>query len=145
MGLGDGEVDSEWDELAGERELDHVGDRVPGLVLGFPGARPEVRRDDDGVEAEQRRGDGRLGGEHVERSTRHRSLAQRFGERRLVDDPATGDVDDAQPRLGLEQQLPTDQPRRLGGLRQVDGEEVGFGDDLFERHQLDTAEPRPFW
>ena len=67
-------------------------------------------------------------------------VADRLGERRLVDDPAAGDVDDAQARLGLEQQVATDQPGRLGGLRQVDREEVGLGDDLVEGHQLDAAQ-----
>ena len=67
------------------------------------------------------------------------AVADRLGEGRLVDDPAPGDVDDAQRRLGLEQQVATDQPRRLGGLRQVDREEVGLGDDLVERHQLDAT------
>ena len=54
--------------------------------------------------------------------------------------PPRATLIDAQPRLGLEQQVATDQPGRLGSLRQVDGEEVGLGDDLLEGHQLDPAE-----
>ena len=96
-------------------------------------------RDDDRVEAEQRRLGGRFGGEDVEGGAGDDAVAERLGEGRLVDDPAAGDVDDAQPGLGLEQQVTTDQPGRLGSLRQVDGEEVGLGDDLLEGHQFDAA------
>ena len=138
VGLGGGEVDGERHELAGQGQLHHVGDRVAGLVLRLAGARPEVRRDDDGVELEQRRLGRRLGVEHVERGAGDDALAHGVGERRLVDDAAAGDVDHAQRRLGLEQQVATDQARRLGRLRQVDGEEVGLGDDLVERQQLDA-------
>ena len=140
VGLGDGEVDGERHELAGEGELHHVGDRVPRLVLGLPRARPEVRRDDHRVDAEQRRLRCRFGGEDVERCAGHVPVAERFGERDLVDDPTAGDVDHAQPRLGLEQQVATDQAGCLGSLRQMNREEIGLRDDLFERHQLDTAE-----
>ena len=86
---------------------------------------------------------GRFGGEDVEGGAGDRTVAERFGEGRLVDDPAAGDVDDAQAGLGLEQQFAADQAGRLGGLGQVDGEEVGLGDDLVEGHQLDPAEARP--
>ena len=138
VGLGGGEVDGERHELAGEGELHHVGDRVAGLVLRLAGAGPEVRRDDDGVELEQRRLGRRLGVEHVERGAGDDALADGVGERGLVDDAAAGDVDHAQRRLGLEQQVAPDQALRLGRLRQVDGEEVGLGDDLVERQQLDA-------
>ena len=66
------------------------------------------------------------------------AVADGVGERGLVDDAAAGDVDDAQRRLGLEQQVAADEARRLGRLRQVDREEVGLGDDLVERQQLDA-------
>ena len=124
MRLGDGEVDGERHELAGEGEQDHVGDRVAGLVLCLPGTCPEVRRDDDRVDAEQRRLGGRLGGEHVEGGAGDDAVTECLGEGSLVDDPAASDIDYPQSGLGLEQQLPADQPRRLGGLRQVDREEV---------------------
>ena len=90
------------------------------------------------VEPEQRRLGGRLAVEHVEGGAGDHAVADGVGERRLVDDAAAGHVDHAQRRLGLEQQVATDQARRLGRLRQVDGEEVGLGDDLVERQQLDT-------
>ena len=63
-----GEVHGEGHELALQREHDLLGDRLAGLVLRLGGRRPEVRRDDDRVELEQRRLGGGLGGEHVERS-----------------------------------------------------------------------------
>ena len=66
------------------------------------------------------------------------AVAHRVGQRRLVDDAAAGDVDHAQRRLRLEQQVAADQARRLRRLRQVDREEVGLGDDLVERQQLDA-------
>ena len=90
------------------------------------------------VEGEQRGLRRRLGVEHVEGGAGDRAVAHRVGQRGLVDDAAAGDVDDAQRRLGLEQQLAPDQALRLGRLREVDGEEVGLGDDLVERQQLDT-------
>ena len=97
-------------------------------------------RDHHRLDAEQRRLRRRLGGEDVEGRTGDRAVGERFGERHLVDDPAAGDVDDAQPRLGLEQQLTADQPCRFGSLREVDRQEVGLGDDLLEGHQLDASE-----
>ena len=103
-----------------------------------------MRRHDDRVDAEQGRVGGRFGGEHVERRSGHGAVADRLGEGRLVDDPAAGDVDDAQAGLCLEQQVTPDQPGGLGGLRKVDGEEVRLGDHLFERHQLDAADARTF-
>ena len=136
--LGGVDVDGERHELAGERQLDHRGDRVAGLVLRLAGARAEVRRDDDGVELEQRRLGHRLGREHVERRAGDHTVADALGEVALVDDAAAGDVDHAQLGLGLQQQIAVDQADGLGRLRQVDGEEVGLGDDLVEAEQLDA-------
>ena len=87
---------------------------------------------------EQRRLGRRLGGEHVERGAGDDTVAQALGQVALVDDAAAGDVDHAQRRLRLEQQVAVDQPGGLLGLRQVDREEVGLGDDLVERQQLDA-------
>ena len=49
---------------------------------------------------------------------------QRVGQRRLVDQPAAGGVDDDHAGLGGGQLLRADQAQRLRGLRQVDGDEV---------------------
>ena len=76
--------------------------------------------------------------EHVERGAGDHAVADAFGELGLDDDPAAGDVDHAQRRLGLEQQLAVDQAGRLLVLRQVDREEVARRHDLIERHQLDA-------
>ena len=78
--LGGTHVDGERHELAGERQLHHVGDRVAGLVLRLAGAGPEVGRDDHRVELEQRRLGGRLDVEHVERGTGDHAVADAVGE-----------------------------------------------------------------
>ena len=72
-------------ELAGERQADLLGDRVAGLVLRLAGAGAEVRRDDDLRELEQRRLGGGLAREHVEGGTADAAVADRLGQRLLVD------------------------------------------------------------
>ena len=52
--------------------------------------------------------------------------------------PPRGDVDETQAGLGLQQQIAIDEPDRLGRLGQVDREEIGIGNDLVEREQLDA-------
>ena len=76
---------------------------------------------------EQRRGRRRLGGEDVDRGTADAALADRLGERLLVDDPAPGGVHDPHAGLGVAEQLPAEQPDGLRGLGQVDGDEVALG------------------
>ena len=128
--LGRVDVDGERHEVAGERQLHHVGDGVARLVLRLAGARTEMRGDHDGVEPEQGRLGQRFGREHVEGCSGDDAVADRVGQRRLVDDAATGNVDDAKRRLGLEQQIAADQTRGLLVLRQMDGDEVGLADEL---------------
>ena len=127
------EVDGEGDELALEREHDLLGDGLAGLVLRFRGRHAEMRRDDHGVELEQRRLGGGLGGEHVERGAGDATLAHGIGERGFVDDPAARGVHDAQRGLGVREELGRDQARGIGRLRQVDGEEVGAADEVHDR------------
>ncbi len=81
---------------------------------------------------------GRLVVEHVERGAGDHAVADAVGEIGLDDDPAAGDVDDAQRGLGLDEQVAVDEAGGLLGLRQVDREEVGLADDLVERQQLDA-------
>ena len=59
-------------------------------------------------------------------------------ERLLVDDAATGGVDEHEARLDLRQLLLADHAERLGRLRQVDGDEVGLFEQLVESDQLDA-------
>ena len=143
VGLGGVDVDRPRHEVAGQRQLHHVGDGVAGLVLSLAGRRPEVRRDDDLRQVEQRRLGGGLGVEHVERGTGDHAVADALCEIGLDHDAAAGDVDHAQRRLGLEQQIAIDQPGRVLGLGEVDREEVGVGDHLIERQQLDAHLARP--
>ena len=104
---------------------DLLGDRVARLVLRLAGAGPEVRGDDDLGQVEQRRLGGRLAGEHVERGAADAAVADGVGQRVLVDDPAARHVDDALAGLGLGQVVGADHPDRLGGLDDVEGDEVG--------------------
>ena len=115
--FGSVDVDGEWHELAGQGELDHLGDGVAGLVLRLSRRRAEMRCDDHGIEPEQRALGHRLGREHVERGTTDAAGAYRLGEIVLVDDPTAGDVDDPQIRLGVGKQRGVDDPRRLLRLR----------------------------
>ncbi len=105
---------------------------TPGLLLGLVGGRPEVRRNDDGLELEQRRLGGRLGGEDVDAGTGDPSLLEGDRERVLVDDAAAGRVDDPHRRLDLAQGLVADQPDGLRRLRQVHGDEVADLEQLVE-------------
>ena len=95
-------------------------------------------RHDDAVQLEQRRRRARLHGEHIERGAGDLPIAD--GERQsiLVDDAAPSGVDDAQTGLGPRQQVLAHEPDRVGGLGQVDGEEVGHAHELVEAHQLDA-------
>ena len=130
VGFGGREIHRERHELAPQREHDLLCDGLPGLVLCFHGGRAEMRRDDYGVELEQRRLGGGLGEEHVERSSGDATLAHRVSQGDFVDDAPARGVHDAQGRLGVGQQLGGDEPERVRRLGQMDGEEVD------PRHQL---------
>ena len=110
--LGDSEVDGERHELAGEGELDHLGDRVAGLVLRLPGARPEVGRHDDRVEAEQGRVGGRFGGEHVEGGAGD-AFADRLGEADSSTIPPRATLTTRRPGLALSSRSRPISPRSL--------------------------------
>ena len=140
-----GDVDGVGHEVAPQRQHDLLGDRLPGLVLGLDGRGAEVRGDHHGLQLEQGALRGRLLGEHVDGGALHLTGDDGVRQRLLVDDPAPGDVDDADPRLGLGQQVPADQAHGLGGAGEVDGEEVGLGRHLGHRRQeVDTHLAGPF-
>src|SRR5690606_17262580 len=73
------DIDRVGDEVTGEREADRAGDSPTGLLLRLVGGRPEVRRDDDGLELEERARGRRLLGEDVEACTGDSTLADRVG------------------------------------------------------------------
>ena len=137
-GFAGGDVDGEGHEVAGQREHDLLGDHHAGLVLRLGRAGREVRRHDHPLEGEERRLGAGLLVEHIEGGAADPARADGAVERGLVDDPAPGAVDDAQPGLGLGQQLVADEPDALLGLQQVDRDEVGLADELVELDQLDA-------
>ena len=124
------------DQAALERSDDLLGDDHPGPVLRLVGRGGEVRRDDDLVELEQRAG-VRLGGEDVERGAGELARADRLDERVLVDQRAARGVDQARAVPHPRDRLAADQPARLVGQREVEGDEVGGGE-----HVLDVGSPR---
>ena len=131
--LGGGDVHGEGHEVAGQCQDHLLGDGDAGLVLGLGRRRPEVGGGHHARQREQRRVGARLGGEHVEGGPGHLAGLQRLVERLLVEDAAARGVDDAQARLGLGQEVAPDEPRGLGGLREMDGDEVARGHQLVER------------
>jgi hypothetical protein len=129
-------------ELALQREVDGLGDLHAGAVLGLLGRRPEVGGDDGVRQPEQRRVGLRLGVEHVDGGTGDDPVTQGIREVGLDDDATAGDVEQPRGRLHLGQPVAVEEPERLRRLRQVDGDEVGLGEDLVDGvHESDT-EPR---
>ncbi|GAA3130434.1 hypothetical protein GCM10017687_52300 [Streptomyces echinatus] len=92
----------------------------------------------DLVQLEERGVGAGLLGVHVEAGAGDPALLQRRVQRRLVDDSAAGRVDDAHARLDLAQRLVADQAEGLGGLGQMDGDEVGDLQQLVQRQHLDA-------
>ena len=125
-------------QLAGEGEPHRPGDGDTGLLLRLVGGRAEVRGGDDLVELEERGVGAGLLGVHVEAGTGDPALLEGGVQRLLVDDPAARGVDDPHRRLDLVQRLVADEAEGLGGLGQVDGDEVGDLEQLVEGQQLDA-------
>ncbi len=102
-----------------------------------------MRGHDDVVEL-QERARVRLGAEHVERRRRDLARAQCVEQSRLVDElPARG-VDDAGTLAELAEGLGVDRRARLGGEREVQGQEIGGGEHLvscLETLHPELAEP----
>ena len=89
---------------------------------------------------------GGLGFEHVERGARDPALADRVGERLLVDDAAPPGVDEPEGRLGvLRARRRTIRPTVSGVFGTWHDEEVGALDELLDRrHELDAELAGPF-
>ena len=125
-GLGRADVHGEGDELAGQRQLDLLGDRVAGLVLGFVGARPEVGRDHDRVELEERR--ARSSAPSRTRRARHRpTRPDRIASASAASStmPPRPTLMSGCPGLAFASRSASISPDRLGRLGHVDGHEVG--------------------
>ena len=84
-------------------------------------------RDDEQVRRLQQRvaGRRRLGVGDVERRREEAAVAQRAGERRLVDEPAPGGVDEDRAGLDGGEGRVVDEVARAGGERRVQGDDVG--------------------
>ncbi len=97
-----------------------------------------MRGDHDVRQPEQRAVGARLLGVDVDAGRADLARAQCVGQCGLLDQPAAGGVDDDHAALGHRQLLGRDHPQGLGGLGQVDGDEVGLAEQLLERDQPDT-------
>ncbi len=97
-----------------------------------------MRRGHHVVEGEQRRVGARLLDEDVEAGGGDAAVLEGLGERGLVDQAAAGGVDDPHAGLDLVQGVLADDPHGLGGLRQVDRDEVRGGE---QRVEVDEPDP----
>jgi hypothetical protein len=97
-----------------------------------------VRRDHDLRDLEQRAGRGRLGDVDVDARTPDVPAAHGLGQRVLVDEATPRGIHDDHAGLGEGQLVLADQAEGLGGLREVDRDQLGAAEQLVERHQLDA-------
>ena len=112
---------------------DLLGALIAGAVGGLGRGGPEVRGDHDlgvAIVHEQRVVGHRLGWEHVERGARDLAGVERRLQRGVVDEPAAGDVEHAHAVAHLGERLGVEEAFGLGGLGQVDGDEVGLRVDV---------------
>ncbi len=84
-----------WQQVVGHL----LGDLQGDVLLRLGGRRAQMRRATTFGGAEQRVLGRRLDGEHVEGGAGEPALAQRLGDRRLVDQPAARAVDQPRARL----------------------------------------------
>src|SRR5829696_5647046 len=129
------DVDRVRHELALQRQADRTGHRRPGLVLRLGRGGAQVRRDDGVGQAEQRAVGARLRGVDVEAGRRDLPGLEGVGQGRLVDQTAPRGVDDDDAALGRGELVGADQAHGLGGLRQVDRDEVRLPEQLLQGHQ----------
>ena len=129
---------------AEQQEIAHLlGDLDRDIDLRFAGRGAEMRGRDEVGRAEQGRGGGRLGLEHVERGAGDLAAVERLLQRRLVDQPAARAIDDPHAGLGLRQRLARQDAARLVGQRRVQGDEVGAAQQFVELDLLDPQLERP--
>ena len=124
---------------------DLVGDVEGDVHLRLAGAGAEVRRHHHLLELEQRiRGIRRLLGEHVDGGPGDVAVADRIGERLLVDDAAARDVDQARALAHPLELGGADHAAGGVGQRDVDGEEVSFRQQRLKVAELDARLLRAF-
>ena len=121
-----GDVDGVRDETTVESRDDLFRDDHSGPVLRLARRGCEVWCDDDVVELEQRPG-VRLFAEHVERRAGHLARPKRLEQRVLVEQRATRRVDDSHAGTHRGERVGPDRAPRLGGQREVQGDEVRGG------------------
>ena len=120
------DVDGVRDQAAVERRGDLLRDDHARPVLRLAGRRREMRRDDDVVELEQRAGVG-LVDEDVERGAGDLARTERREQSVLVEQRAARGVHDPHAGTHRLERGGVDRAARLGGQRQVQGEEVRGG------------------
>ena len=132
------DVDRVRHEAALERGDHLLGDDHPRPVLGLVGRSGEVRRRDQVRGAEQRPRI-RLLGEDVDRGAGDLARGERLEQRRVVDQLATGGVDDPGAVLHAGERPRVDHVARLVVQRQVERHEVGPREHAGERVALDPG------
>ena len=133
-------------EVAGQGQQDGLGDVDARAILRLLGGGAQVRRHDGLRQLEQRGVGARLRGVDVEARTADVAGLDGVGQGLLVDEAAAGRVDDDLALLRLRQEVGVEHAGRLLGLGQVDGDEVGAGDQLIELDELDASCGRaPGW
>ena len=85
----------------------------------------------------------RLSGKDVEGGTGNPAQRDRFGQGGLVDDAPSGGIDQPEPGLGVGQKFLADEAGRLGGLGDMNGEEIGLADQVVQGHQFGSHRSRP--
>ena len=131
------------DRVPGAAALEHVEDLRGDLLghedLGLGGRRPQVRREQR-VRRVEERGSGRwLVVEDVDPRATEVAGPERVGDRRLVEDAATGDVEHDRPRLQLRDGRLADQSARRARQRDVDGHDIGSPQQLVHLDELDAV------
>ena len=107
--------------------------------MGFLGLRADVRRGDDLRVLDQFRRAGRLGLEHVQRGPGDFTRFERGEQSGFVNDPAARRADDARAVLHFRELAGVQQAARLGGQRQVQGNEIGARQQFVAVHGFGHA------
>ena len=102
------------------------------------GGGAQVRGDDDVGQVEQGAVGGGLLGEHVEGGAGHAAVLESLGQGVLVHEAAAGAVDDAHAGLEALDRLARQDVAGLVGERDVEGDEVGTGEERIELDLLDA-------
>ena len=127
LGTDRGDVDRRGDHAPGERRHDLLGALIAGAVGRLRRRGPQMRGDDDvRIALEQGIVGDRLRGEHIQRSAPHLARVERVLQRRVVDQPAAGDVEDAHAVAHLRERFGVQPVLRVRRLRQMDRDEVGL-------------------